>query len=90
MVGPHAADADAAIEVRAFAASVGIIEDPVTGSLQASMAQWLTDAAVLPPAYLARQGTAIGRAGRVHVERTGADVWIGGGTHTVIAGTIEL
>ena len=60
------------IEVRAFAAPIGVDEDPVTGSLNASLAQWLIEAGELPPRYLAAQGTAISRAGRVHVERDGA------------------
>ena len=83
-------DGDAAIEVRAFAASVGITEDPVTGSLQASVAQWLTAAGDLPGQYVAAQGTCIGREGRVHIERVGEDVWVGGGTHTVVDGTIDV
>jgi PhzF family phenazine biosynthesis protein len=83
-------DGDAAVEVRAFAASVGITEDPVTGSLQASVAQWLTAAGDLPGKYVAAQGTCIGREGRVHIERVGEDVWVGGGTHTVVDGTIDI
>lgn len=90
VVGPHPSGGDAAVEVRAFAASVGIQEDPVTGSLQASVAQWLTETAVLPPRYVAAQGTCIGREGRVHVDVADGDVWIGGGTHTVVRGSIEL
>jgi PhzF family phenazine biosynthesis protein len=90
VIGPHPEGSDAAIEVRAFAASVGIPEDPVTGSLQASTAQWLIDAGVLPERYTATQGTRIGRLGRVRLERSGGDVWVGGGTHTLIEGTIDL
>ncbi len=57
------------IEVRAFAAPMGVPEDPVTGSLNASLAQWLIEAGELPTRYIAAQGTALGRAGRVQVER---------------------
>ena len=65
-----AAPADAPlIEVRAFAAPIGVNEDPVTGSLNASLAQWLIEAGELPARYVAAQGTVLGRAGRVHVER---------------------
>ncbi len=79
------------IEVRAFAAPIGVPEDPVTGSLNASLAQWLIEAGELPPRYIAAQGTALGRAGRVHVERDAAgQVWIGGDCVGVIQGQVTL
>ena len=81
---------DPALEVRAFAASVGIAEDPVTGSLQASAAQWLMDEGQVPASYAAAQGRRIGRDGRVVIERVGEQVWVGGATDTVVAGTIQL
>jgi len=81
-------DADA--EVRAFVPGLGITEDPVTGSLNASLAQWLIPAGVLPDRYVVAQGTALGRAGRVHVERVGEDFWIGGDTVTCIAGEVRI
>jgi PhzF family phenazine biosynthesis protein len=81
-------DADA--EVRAFVPGSGILEDPVTGSLNASLAQWLIPAGVLPTRYVVSQGTALGRAGRVHVEQVGADIWVGGDTVTCISGTVLL
>ena len=90
VIGRHPAGPGPAIEVRAFAASVGILEDPVTGSLQAAVAQWLTETGVLPARYEATQGTCIGRDGRVHLVREGDHVWVGGGTHTVVDGMIEL
>jgi PhzF family phenazine biosynthesis protein len=90
VIGRHPEGADAAIEVRAFAASVGVPEDPVTGSLQASTAQWLIGAGVLPDRYVATQGSCIGRLGRVELERVDDDVWVGGATHTLIEGTIDL
>ena len=67
------------------------VEDAVTGSLNASVAMWLLDSHRLPSPYVARQGTALGRAGRVHVEADQADgtIWIGGGTVTCIDGTLE-
>lgn len=80
-----------ALEVRAFAAAIGITEDPVTGSLNASLAQWLIDGGHLPPRYLAAQGTCLERAGRVHVERDeSGQVWIGGGSVTCISGSVAL
>ena len=79
------------IEVRAFAAPIGVPEDPVTGSLNASLAQWLIEAGELPLRYIAAQGTALGRAGRVHVERDAAgQVWIGGDCVGVIQGQVTL
>jgi predicted PhzF superfamily epimerase YddE/YHI9 len=62
----------------------------VTGSLNASVAQWLLERGLLEPPYVARQGTAMGRAGRVHVSRDGDTLWVGGATTTVIAGTVSL
>lgn len=90
VVGPHDPGGEAAIEVRAFAASVGIPEDPVTGSLQASLAQWLIGAGVLPERYVAAQGTCIRRAGRAHIEAADGEVWVGGGTTSVIVGEVDL
>ena len=79
------------IEVRAFAAPVGVNEDPVTGSLNASLAQWLIDAGELPVRYVAAQGTALDRAGRVHVTRDAAGVvWVGGDCVAVIQGEVTL
>jgi predicted PhzF superfamily epimerase YddE/YHI9 len=80
----HPGDADA--EVRAFDRST---EDPVTGSLNASLGQWLAGT-VLPEQYVAAQGTAIGRRGRVHVRREGDKVWVGGDTRTAVRGDVSL
>ncbi|MDX6634565.1 MAG: hypothetical protein QOF06_768 [Solirubrobacterales bacterium] len=87
-VGFHPPGSPAAIELRAWAPVNGLAaEDPVTGSLNASVAQWLLISGRLEAPYLARQGTAIDRAGRIHVSQDpeGA-IWIGGATETVIAG----
>ncbi len=89
VVGPRAAG-DTACEVRALCPlSTGITEDPVTGSLNAGIGQWLAGS-VLPMSYVAAQGTVIGRSGRVHVERDGDGVWIGGDATTVIRGEVSL
>jgi predicted PhzF superfamily epimerase YddE/YHI9 len=58
--------------------------------LNAGLAQWLIGGGLAPHAYIASQGTALGRSGRVHVERDGDDIWIGGNTVTVVSGTINL
>jgi PhzF family phenazine biosynthesis protein len=64
-------------------------EDPVTGSLNASLGQWLAGT-VLPEQYVAAQGTAIGRRGRVHVRRVGETVWVGGDTRTTVRGEVSV
>jgi PhzF family phenazine biosynthesis protein len=80
-----------ALEVRAFAAPIGIEEDPVTGSLNASLAQWLIGEGHLPTAYLAAQGSCLDRAGRVHIARDASEqVWVGGESVTCIAGKVWL
>ena len=87
---PAAEHGEAQFEVRAFVPSVGVGEDPVTGSLNASLAQWLIGAGLAPPHYVASQGTALGRAGRVHVDRSGDDIWIGGHTVACVEGHVTL
>jgi PhzF family phenazine biosynthesis protein len=91
VVGAQPADHDTQFEVRAFfPGNSGIVEDPVTGSLNAALAQWLIGAGMAPPRYIAAQGTALQRAGRVHVDQQGADIWIGGASVTCIDGTVLL
>jgi len=86
---PHPAAPD--LEVRAFAAAIGVPEDPVTGSLNASLAQWLIAEGLLPARYLAAQGSCLGRAGRVHLERDADEqVWVGGEAVTCIDGHVRL
>jgi PhzF family phenazine biosynthesis protein len=84
------AGGQAQFEVRAFVPALGVPEDPVTGSLNAGLAQWLIGAGLAPPSYVASQGTALGRAGRVHVQRIGDDIWIGGTSVTCIGGEVTL
>lgn len=91
VVGPYATG-DVAFEVRAFFPKDGAtVEDPVTGSLNASLAQWLLGAGRATAPYVASQGTALGRRGRVHVS-TDADgaIWVGGGTITCVTGEVEI
>ena len=81
---------DCAIEVRAFVGGLGVDEDPVTGSLNAGVAQWLTANGTLPSSYIASQGTALDRRGRVHVTTDDDGViWVGGNTRTTIVGTVD-
>jgi PhzF family phenazine biosynthesis protein len=91
IVGAHSPGGDADVEVRAFfPGNNGLTEDPVTGSLNAALAQWLIADGVLPPTYVAAQGTVLGRAGRVHVEQAEDGIWIGGRCVTVIDGEVVL
>jgi len=79
------------LEVRAFCPQYGVPEDPVTGSLNAGLGQWLTATGRLPASYVATQGTVLGRRGRVFVEAApNGDVWVGGDTTTTISGTVGL
>ncbi|MFN8194151.1 MAG: PhzF family phenazine biosynthesis protein [Nocardioidaceae bacterium] len=86
----QAAEVGAAVEVRAFCPGLGVVEDPVTGSLNAGLAQWLTGNGTLPASYVASQGTRLGRTGRVHVERDGDTIWVGGDATTVVAGQVAF
>jgi PhzF family phenazine biosynthesis protein len=91
VVAPWDAEKDgteAQFEVRAFTG--GGYEDPVTGSLNAGLAQWLIGSGVAPSSYVASQGAALGRAGRIYVERNESETWIGGVVTTCIAGTLTL
>jgi PhzF family phenazine biosynthesis protein len=89
IVGPHPAGHEAAFEVRAFIGD-GAYEDPVTGSLNASLAQWLIPAGLAPATYVTAQGTALRRAGRVHLRMSDGDVWVGGDVVDVVEGEIDL
>jgi PhzF family phenazine biosynthesis protein len=89
VVGPHDTGHDADFEVRAFVGGGGY-EDPVTGSLNASLAQWLIGAGLAKSSYIAAQGAVLQRAGRVHLRKDGEEVWVGGDVVDVIRGEINL
>jgi PhzF family phenazine biosynthesis protein len=90
VIGPHPEGSDVDFEVRAFFADhLGRLnEDPVTGSLNASLAQWLIGADRAPASYVAAQGTALGRSGRISITADGDRIWIGGSTRTVVEGIL--
>ncbi len=98
VVGPWDADGDGAgvaggavrpdVEVRAFVGAG--YEDPVTGSFNAGVARWLVDTGQAGSPYVAAQGTVLQRAGRVHIEAADGQIWVGGGTTTLVAGTVTL
>jgi PhzF family phenazine biosynthesis protein len=89
VIGPQAAGHETRFEVRALIGG-GNYEDPVTGSLNASLAQWLTGAGLAPASYVAAQGTVLQRAGRVHLERQGDTVWVGGDVAPLVTGEVDL
>lgn len=90
--GPLPAGSDCALEVRAFFPVDGrVVEDPVTGSFNASLAQWLLSSGRVTAPYVASQGTAIGRRGRVHITRDDdGTIWVSGATLTQISGVVDL
>jgi PhzF family phenazine biosynthesis protein len=92
VVGPYPAGSPQAVEVRAFFPQNGsTVEDPVTGSLNASVAQWLLGSKHVTAPYIASQGTAIGRRGRVHISLDElGQVWVGGQTTTCVTGTVHI
>ena len=91
MIGSHP-EGETQFEVRAFfPGNNGMAEDPVTGSLNAALAQWLIGAGLAPTTYVAAQGTALQRAGRVHIEQAiDGTIWVGGASVTCIDGQVTL
>lgn len=90
VVGPYPDGHECAFELRAFVPALGVPEDPVTGSLNAGVAQWLIGAGLAPERYVASQGTRLGRAGRVYLQRGAGEVWVGGESVTCIVGELRL
>jgi PhzF family phenazine biosynthesis protein len=90
VVGPHPPGSAAAFEVRGFIGMPSLYEDPVTGSLNAGIGEWLIATGRAPERYVAAQGTRLGRAGRVRIARDGATLWVGGTTVTCIRGEVDL
>ena len=92
VIAPYQEGSDVDFEVRAFFSDDkgNILEDPVTGSLNASLAQWLIGSHRAPSSYVAAQGTAIGRAGRAHISREEGHIWVGGSTTTLVSGEIDF
>jgi PhzF family phenazine biosynthesis protein len=92
VAGPHQPGGPAAVEVRAFFPAGGVTyEDPVTGSFNASLAQWLLSTGRVQAPYLARQGTALGRSGQVRVTQDAdGQVWVGGSVVTCVSGSVDL
>lgn len=92
VIGPHPAGSHSAYEVRAFfPGSSGTVEDPVTGSLNASAAQWLVETGRVTLPYIATQGTALGRSGRIYISSdSGGQIWVGGDAVECVSGFVEM
>lgn len=87
---PTAAE-EPSVEVRMFVSDLVVAEDPITGSFNASLAQWLIADGHAPTRYVAAQGTCIGREGRVFIEQDASgQVWVGGDSVTCISGNVTL
>lgn len=91
LIGAYPPGGDIDFEVRGLMGFEAMpAEDPVTGSLNAALGQWLIGAGLAPESYVARQGTRLGRDGRVYVSASGGEIWVGGDVQAVIRGTVEL
>ncbi|MFT8592012.1 MAG: PhzF family phenazine biosynthesis protein [Bifidobacterium sp.] len=90
VIGPYPEGSRHRFELRAFAPGVHVAEDPVTGSLNASVAQWLIRTGKAPDHYVAAQGTRLGRSGEIVVDFDGEHVWIGGGSTICFKGTATV
>lgn len=93
VVGPYPPGSECAFEVRAlFSDDSGAMrEDPVTGSLNASLAQWLLGTGRATAPYCTSQGTRLGRAGRPRIEQDAdGTIWIGGNTVPSVDGVLDL
>lgn len=90
VIGPQQKGSDTQYEVRGFAMPVGVPEDPVTGSLNAGIARWLIESGIAGDQYVAAQGTALQRKGRVFVDKIDDDIWIGGETTLCIEGHVRI
>ena len=90
VVGPHLPGHETQFEVRAFVGGDPVWEDPVTGSLNAGLAQWMTATGVADRRYIAAQGTVIGYQGRVHVAIENGEIWVGGDVTSCVRGEVNL
>lgn len=90
IAAPQPAGAATDFEVRTFVPALGVPEDPVTGSLNAGLAQWLIGSDRAGERYIAQQGTALGRAGKVFIEKIAEDIWVGGEVVDCVVGTVNF
>jgi PhzF family phenazine biosynthesis protein len=89
VIGPYPPHSEVDFEVRAFAPEAPQGEDPVTGSLNASLGQWLIGTQRAPSSYVAAQGTVIGRRGRLYITQIDNEIWVGGDSVTGVTGMMH-
>jgi len=90
VIGPQMPGSDTDFEVRAFVPSLGVPEDPVTGSLNAGIAQWLMESGLAGDKFVVSQGTKLQRKGRVYLDRDGNDIWVGGDVVICVDGSVTF
>lgn len=90
VIGPYPPGSQVDFEVRAFIPLESAREDPVTGSLNAALGQWLIKSGRAPSSYIAAQGTALGRRGRVYIIKVENEVWTGGDVVTGVTGMVHI
>ncbi len=90
VIGPYPSGGECDYEVRAFVVPFGITEDPVTGSLNAGIASWMTNSGLSKDNYTVSQGTALGRQGRVYIQKAAGDVWVGGHVAACVKGSVSI
>ena len=86
-IGAYPEGSEHAFELRSFAPGVNVYEDPVCGSMNASVAQWLTSTGQAPGRYTVSQGSRLGRAGQITITVEDGNVWVGGATTVLFRGT---
>ena len=90
-IGAYPDGSDCAFELRSFAPGVGVYKDPICGSMNASVAQWLTRGGMAPLEYSVSQGSKVSRSGRITISTDGEDVlWVGGTTTVLFTGTATV
>ncbi|WP_309072821.1 PhzF family phenazine biosynthesis protein, partial [Arthrobacter sp.] len=90
-IGAYPEGSEHAYEMRTFAPAVGIVEDPVCGSMNASVGQWLIGTGAVPSTYRVSQGSRLGRAGDITITADDdGTVWVGGATTTCFRGTAKI
>lgn len=90
VIGSYPEGKPAGFEVRAFVPGFSVPEDPVTGSLNAGLAQWLLSEGVVSGNYTVQQGTVLGRGGLLTVTVEDDEIWIGGVSRSVVSGRVSL
>lgn len=90
VIGAYGQDGPADYEVRAFVPGLAVPEDPVTGSVNAGLAQWMRQEGTAPDSYTVQQGTVLGRGGRISIRNEADSTWVGGACRTVISGQVRI